>query len=154
MPYNGSIFELREKYHEIFNDDKFKPIDQEICESSRIYKISYSLNLLPLLCEHIAMNEDGSTELVSPQHEFLTACGQSDELQLFETTSMRELIQFKWDSFSKKFQLFGFMMHLFFLVTQDFFISEIYIKGHEDHKNKISIILAASLFYPLMYDTV
>lgn len=51
MPYNGSIFELREKYREIFPGPEFEPIDEEN-NKLRLYKISFHVNLLPVLCDH------------------------------------------------------------------------------------------------------
>jgi hypothetical protein len=46
-PYNGSIFDIRHSYSEVF-EDLGDPINSEsTCGSDRFYKITYSLNLLP-----------------------------------------------------------------------------------------------------------
>ena len=57
-PYNGSIFELRSKYHEIFKDveDKREEKDIEDVDSRRIFKVSYAINMLPMLGEYIVMD--------------------------------------------------------------------------------------------------
>lgn len=52
-PYNGSIFELRHKYKEVFPEDEFDDFTnedgsvKESIDSSKIFKIKYTLNLLP-----------------------------------------------------------------------------------------------------------
>ena len=48
-PYNGSIFDIRESYRDIFWEPSFEAIDDESNEfdTSRIYKVCYTLNSLP-----------------------------------------------------------------------------------------------------------
>ena len=52
-PYNGSIFDIRESYRDIFWEPSFEAIDDESNEfdTSRIYKVCYTLNSLPQLSE-------------------------------------------------------------------------------------------------------
>ena len=56
-PYNDSIFDLRKKYREIFFEDHLRPKDDDeddtIIDSSKLFKISYKVNMLPKLSEHI-----------------------------------------------------------------------------------------------------
>ncbi len=50
MPYNDSIFKLRNKYHSIFPDDCMSGEDHnhgEVKEGKIICKIKYTLNQLP-----------------------------------------------------------------------------------------------------------
>lgn len=57
--YNHSIFEVRSNYDLVFGEDEFKPIDidesnpNQKVDSSKIYKIKYTLNLLPRACMHV-----------------------------------------------------------------------------------------------------
>ena len=69
--YNGSKFHIRHKYSQIFPD--FKPTDDDqsdIDDDAKVYKIKYTLNLLP--------NIDES------QDSLMEACGETDELEIFE----------------------------------------------------------------------
>ena len=46
--YNGNLFQIRDKYQEIFPETKFEVPDENQAEAStsKIYKISYKMNLL------------------------------------------------------------------------------------------------------------
>lgn len=58
-PYNGSIYDLRNDYSKIFYEKKFEPLeydndDQEKkIDTSKVYKISYFINLLPSIGTYI-----------------------------------------------------------------------------------------------------
>lgn len=51
-PYQGSIFDVRDHYNKVFHEESFKDTigalaeDQEV-DTSKVYKIQYTLNLLP-----------------------------------------------------------------------------------------------------------
>ena len=54
IPFNGSLFEMRHSYDQIFpdlgdpqNDDKFESHEEEDNESNKYYSIVYKVNLLP-----------------------------------------------------------------------------------------------------------
>ena len=67
MPYNGSIFMLREAYDDIFKHKRFsQDTNLEDAESSKVYKICYKINLLPNLCEYIE-TKDGKHTTVKPK---------------------------------------------------------------------------------------
>ena len=81
--YNGSKFHIRHKYLELFPD--LKPnleidIDDE---DQKVYKIQYTLNLLP--------NIDESVD------SLMEACGETDELEIFECEVLKNFIEFKWN---------------------------------------------------------
>ena len=55
-PYNGSIFDLRSSYKEVFHEDRFKilsEIDEDKVSSNNLHKIRYKVNMLPFLGEYI-----------------------------------------------------------------------------------------------------
>jgi len=70
-PYSGTIFQLRYKYKSIFPDldQEEESSEMKICH---LYRIIYSLNILPSLSQ---MNDSALME----------ACGNSEELAIFET---------------------------------------------------------------------
>lgn len=55
--YNDSIFALRTKYKDIFWEDHFQvksdEEEEEVVDSSKLYKVSYKINMLPILSEYI-----------------------------------------------------------------------------------------------------
>jgi hypothetical protein len=54
-PYNGSIFNIRDAYADVFPEKEFKAIDVEDSknvDTSKVYKLQYTLNLLPGMAEH------------------------------------------------------------------------------------------------------
>ena len=59
-PYNDSIFDLRKKYNSIFSDDNLRVDDKDedelLMTSARLFKISYKVNMLPSLSEHIVFD--------------------------------------------------------------------------------------------------
>ena len=54
-PYNKSVFDLRYSYREIFHEPEYEEIDIEDSgiDSNKVYKVSYKINLLPQLGEHV-----------------------------------------------------------------------------------------------------
>jgi hypothetical protein len=53
--YHGSIFELRYSYRKVFPDEKFDDA-QDAKTASKVYKIAYTINLLPRVGMHIVDN--------------------------------------------------------------------------------------------------
>lgn len=47
-PYNGNLFKIRNKYREIFPEDKFAEPNEDAAEApnTKIFKISYKANIL------------------------------------------------------------------------------------------------------------
>ena len=86
--YNGSIFDLRSKYKEIFFEPEFDEINEdEGIDSSTIFKIKYTLNLITDFTFHIENDEDGSgnTHIVLPDTHLVETLEHTDELDIFNT---------------------------------------------------------------------
>jgi hypothetical protein len=107
-PYNGSIFSIRDEYRNIFFEDKFEVPDENRAteqDSSKIFKISYEVNILSYINEYMEYNE---IALVDPKgkhkkHKFfnkhislMNKCVESPELNIFYTESIQDIIDFKW----------------------------------------------------------
>jgi hypothetical protein len=58
-PYNDSIFNVRKNYRQVFPEEEFDELTNEdgsikdSIDSSKIFKIKYSINLLPQIGTHI-----------------------------------------------------------------------------------------------------
>ena len=101
-PYNGSIFELRHNYRKIFHEDKFDVPDEDmpVLDSSKVYKVSYSINMLTLLGEYIEQTEDKSLKFVNKDVSLIDLCIQNELIDVFESANFIELIVFKWNGFA------------------------------------------------------
>jgi hypothetical protein len=76
------------------------------------------------------VTQDGEIETVTPKMDFLEEANQSDELGIFDTDAMSDLIEFKWNEFSFRFHMIYFCFHCFYIVTLFIYITEIYTMNH------------------------
>lgn len=130
--YNDSIFRLRKKFKYIFPqlvpaderfDDEGNPIPifgglvtqaqqtaqkvgddvmDMLKEDNHLYKIEYQLNQLCSMSK-----EDGS---------IMDAVANSEEVDLFETDAVMDMIDFKWDRYASKIHLIGMIIHIIYMV--------------------------------------
>jgi len=89
MPYNGSMFQLIDKYDVVFGHELSKP---KYDFNRKMYKIKYTLNILPIVGEHYNDNN----ERVREDIKIMDLCQDSEELCLFDTTLIMDIIAFKW----------------------------------------------------------
>jgi len=154
-PYNGSVFELRDSYHSVFDEAHFQipNKDLELMDNKRVAKVQYTINMLPSLGEYVVMNADGSKTLVNENQLLMAHCIDSDELSIFESDNFGQLIQFKWEQFAFFIHTFGFVMHLFYVFIMVIYIYNIYIENNHQQKDFYSRILILAVVYPAWYDT-
>ena len=57
-PFNGNFFHIRDYYKRVFPEENFDPIDGKDVSGVPVYKIKYSINLLPIIGEHCVVSED------------------------------------------------------------------------------------------------
>jgi hypothetical protein len=87
-PYNKSIFKIRYEYPEVYNrqfmaDEKVEEMEEKGQKSTaKVFKIQYQCNLLTSVSE-----EDG---------DLMSAIADSNELSIFETDLIRDMIDYKW----------------------------------------------------------
>lgn len=81
--YNGNLFDLRSQYSKIFDD--FEPMgDNMNYKGQRIYKITYSINLLAQIGMHMVENS-----IVNEDVSLMRLCRDTDELEIFDAVSLR-----------------------------------------------------------------
>lgn len=87
-PYNDSIFNLRYCYRNIFPEDKFsiKSVAEslEVLDSTKVFKINYKINILPMVDEHVIEDENGNNVIYNGGYSFLETCMKSDQLDIFD----------------------------------------------------------------------
>jgi hypothetical protein len=121
--YNGSFFDVRFSYQAMFPE--FIPLEQQKAEETtkgkelshedtrKISKIKYSINLLAQVSMYIQDNE-GSLEKINEDISFMSLCGETEELNIFEAMSLQTLIKFKWKKYGRNHHLLGCLMHIFY----------------------------------------
>ena len=134
-PYNGSIFNLRHHYKSIFpdlikeekkNEDKkqsnlnrrksvFEAVGDKIMnvEEGRQYKIRYSINILPSMSEKEGL--------------IIAAVAQSEELEIFFTEAVKDLVNYKWQQFAKLTHWVGWITHMIYIVALQSYVTDIYL---------------------------
>jgi hypothetical protein len=104
-PYNGSIFDIRSRktYKSLFPEIEDMNDEDNVDEKGRkrqMYKIRYTANLLPRLANHVGYRENDRGQLqkvsINPGICILYLCVNCGDLTVFETDSIKELIEFKW----------------------------------------------------------
>jgi hypothetical protein len=149
-PYNDSIFNIRENYKVVFHEEEFRSIDdmskngeEEVkigsIDTSKVYKIKYSVNLLPIIGEHIIDKDEkngGEKTYLNSDVNFMGLLNETEELVIYETQTIQELIQFKWDKYARRHHIFGCMMHLFYIFTLVLYINIVYIHNSGTPKDQ------------------
>lgn len=119
-PYNKSIFDLRHNYKEVFPEANLDDIldengmmkDKSI---TKVVKIKYTLNMLPEIGTYISGKNPDGTRIVENTgfyDNFMMILSLTEELPIFNTQSMNDLIEFKWDQYGMRHHLTGVFMHM------------------------------------------
>jgi len=161
--YNYSIFQLRYHYRTIFpdipsldeNNDE-ENVDPSQIDSSKVYKITYSINILPQIGEYIRKDLDnGQTEFVNSDCNLMGLINETEELEIFESGTIQQLIEFKWDQYARKHHIFGCVMHLFYILMLIVYIDIVYINYSQDKEAQVmmwTVLLLFGILYPALYD--
>lgn len=119
-------------------------------ENNKIFKIKYSVNLLPGIGESIQFDKNGRKHYLNADVNLMGLLNGTDELDIFDTIAVQELIAFKWDSYALTHHLVGCFFHFFYLAILIIYINIIYIKdiGTPSEKVIYVILLAIGTLYP------
>lgn len=82
--YNGSYFDIRLMYSEVFPEDEFKA-DCKTEDKTKIYKIKYTVNLLGqtgMFCQD-SPDGDGELEIINEDVNLMSLCEETEEIELF-----------------------------------------------------------------------
>lgn len=122
-PYNGSLFDLRYSYKDIFHEAKFDMAAEPDrndpraakADNKKVYKIRYQINMIPMLDEHVTTDQDGNKVIANRQMGFIDSCIDSDQLDIFAVENFQQLILFKWEGYAKRIHGLNFVMHLIYM---------------------------------------
>lgn len=117
-----------------------------------MYKVKYQINMLSMLEKYAVLLEDGTFEYQNPNINFMKMIINSDELEIFESSNVENLIQYKWNKFAQKLHFTGFLFHFFYLTVMTIFVKQIYVDNDLDNKHNYCYILIIGIIYPTWYD--
>jgi len=140
----------------VFHESKFEPISEEVMEEDnrKIYKVNYTINMLPSLSEYVEVDEHGHKEIINEGISLLGLCTDSEELEIFESANIQKLIMFKWDTFAFKIHMVGCLMHLVYVCVMIAYIDYVYIANKEEYKVFYERLLVLAIIYPACYDWI
>ena len=98
--FNENIFMIRKHYRTVFPEEDFDPMEDDDggqkknkkYDSSKVYKIKYSINLLAQVDMHIVESEDGQTEIINDGVSLMDLFGSTTELEIFNTEAVKDVI--------------------------------------------------------------
>lgn len=153
-PYNDSIFDLRASYAKVFSEARFHvdPDLEDGLDSSKFYKVSYTLNMLPQIGEFVVRQPDGFKIFTNKGMSLLEMANDADELEIFEARNFQDVIQFKWDSFAYMIHLRGCLLHLYYVFILILYVNKIYIQNQLESKHVYSVLLVTGIIYPTFYE--
>ena len=112
----------------------------------KYYKIIYTLNLLPDLQPD---KLDGQSFMKQSEE------AGSDDVEIFGAEAMRDLIDFKWDTYAFYIHYMGAMMHLVYIGCLSIYIYTTFLSGTYGEQTNIlyTWTMLFGILYPFIYDT-
>lgn len=155
-PFNDCVFDLRHCYKDVFPEPELGPIDDSDDNSKvKVFKIKYTLNMLPAIGYYIAQ-ANGQKTICNEDVDIMGLAIDSEELDIFETDILKQLIDFKWEKYARIHHLIGCLAHLMYMFTLILYTNLVYILNNGDQRTQkiYAYILAVGIFYPAVYDWI
>ena len=91
---------------------------------------------------------------ISEEKELLIdALAESDELSIFETELIKDLIDFKWQQFAFRYHAWGFFFHVLYIIANSIYIKAVYVDDPFGFGQvNLLITLGATLLYATLID--
>ena len=128
-------------------------------DSGKIYKIRYTLNMVPILGNHIIIDsKSGSRTELNSDLRLMQTCTDSEELSMFKASALQDVIQFKWDQYGFRHHMIGCCMHILQICIVVFYVNLIYYNNSlppadrdGNHDNPYALVLLGGIVYPAVY---
>ena len=133
--YNGSYFDIRLMYLDIFGyGEDFAPdAANKVKDKSKIYKIKYSVNLLGQCGMYVTTNGDGEIEIVNEDVNLMSLAEETEEMEIFDTPAIVDIIEYRWDFYACRFHMFGLFMNTIYIISFILYVKEGYLEAASDH---------------------
>lgn len=137
QPYNGSYFDIRLMYQQVFGEDfPADALNDKTIDKSKIYKIKYSVNLLGQCGMYVQKDEDGEEELVNEEVNLMSLAEETDEMTIFDTPAICDIIEYRWDTYANSFHLKGLFMNVLYIIAFILYVKEGYIHADGEGQQK------------------
>ena len=152
LPYNGSFFDLRDSFEELFPDNIRSTDHKEVgkhSKDSKVYNVVYQVNLLP------SMASLGENDVPAELMKAIAECGES-ELGILSTDCIKSLVDYNWNLYGYRIHYLGFFMLLLYDGMLTAYIYKVYIDDTygSDPPELYIYLLIAGIAYPFIYDSV
>lgn len=89
-------------------------------------------------------------------------CAATEERDIFESQSLKDIIDFKWNEYGMNLHRIGCIMHISQIVVLIFYVDFVYIRNQlpidpatgEYKENTLALVLLAGLIYPTIYESI
>jgi uncharacterized protein YqhQ len=92
--------------------------------------------------------------IMNPGDSLMYLCGESDELEIFNSKNFQDLILFKWTTFARQLHLFGWSMHCFYVLFMSIYVYTVYINNDVSWAKYLERLLIIVVIYPITYDSI
>ena len=118
-----------------------------------MFKITYLLNTIPQIGEYMIHDkETDKFEFFNKDKSLMDMCQESDELELFNSLAIQDVIDFKWTEFAYKIHLVGCFFHFFYMTILIIYINAIYVIVDAANAQVYQALLIFGILYPMWYD--
>lgn len=75
------------------------------------------------------VDEKGNKSFENEKESLLDMCSESEELEIFCSAAISDVIKFKWDEFALNIHMVGCFFHFFYMTILIIYINAIYINN-------------------------
>ena len=146
-------------YRNVFPEPEFEPMRHDgkdqgsKIDSRKIYKIKYTVNLLPQIGPHW-LTYGKELKFVNEEVPLLDLIIDHDELEKYDSSTLQQLITYKWNTYGYKHHLTGCVLQFFSTIIIIVYIGLSYLQEPDkDTGNTIPIMLGIAAAYPAFYES-
>ena len=115
--YDKSVFKMRYEYSNVFRpqwEEEQHKLDLELqgefdTKAQKVYKINYYLNIL--------------TSVSQKDNSLMDALANTEEIEIYELDSVKDMLDFKWEKFARTTHKIGFYFHMTYILVLLFYIN-------------------------------
>jgi hypothetical protein len=103
--------------------------------------------------EHIVEDKATGKKTFKNEGTFLMELWvEAEELEIFSSETVIDLLEFKWAEFGRNFHLFGCVMHFMYMTLLFVYIDQIYVNFNLSLQLYFNLGLLVGLIYPMFYE--
>lgn len=97
------------------------------------------------------MHIEGEGQLVNEKVSLMKLCRDTEELEIFDSVSLLQIIQHKWNRYGLINHAFGCIMHFFTVLVIVIYVNNAYI-AESDEQRLYAGLLVIGVIYPTLYE--